>query len=160
MSRFSLQSMAPIILIAIKSDRTGRSWYQKKYLRILGVIFLGITIAFSNDEMQTAKIVAVKKHAEGRIISWQGRIPIFDNYPFFDITLRWKSKNYVVRCESPGAYYPKAWETGKDIRVRRERGRFLLYRGDETVSAREVNVHDCVQTSFPSPSVTPQVPCD
>src|SRR5262249_54013921 len=98
-----------IMLFAIKSDRTGRSWCQKKYLQIVGVIFLGITIAFGNEEMQTAKIVAVKKHAEGRIISWQGRIPIFDNYPFFDITLRWKSKNYVVRYESPGAYYPKAW---------------------------------------------------
>ena len=48
------------------------------------IIFLvaEVPLMTANQDAPTATIVAVKKHAEGRIISWQGRIPIFDNYSF------------------------------------------------------------------------------
>jgi hypothetical protein len=131
-----------------------------RYTCLIIFLLAEVPLMTANQDAPTAKVVAVKKHAEGRIISWQGRIPIFDNYPFYDVTLQWKSKKYFVRYESQGGYYPEAWGVGKHVKVKRERGRFILYNGDEAISAREVNVHDCVYTSIPTPSVTPQVPCD
>ena len=121
----------------------------------------GVT-ALAGQALQTAKVVSIKKHSQGRIVDWSNRAPIFDGYPFYDLTLEWKGKEYVVRYESITDYYPKVWEAGKEIPVKRERGQFILYSGDETVPAREVNPNDCVQSSAPPAglSVVPLVPCD
>src|SRR5215467_1712897 len=54
---------------------------QKHLLLILLAVAIGNA---ASERMTTAKIVAVKKHAEGRIISWMGHAPIFDGYPFYD----------------------------------------------------------------------------
>jgi hypothetical protein len=134
--------------------------YRKLQITLVVMAATAIT-ALAGQELQTAKVTSIKKHAQGRIVSWSNHAPIFDGYPFYDMKVSWKGKGYVVRYESLTGYYPKAWEAGKEIPVKRERGQFILYQGDEGVPAREVNPNDCVQTSSPGPpSVMPQVPCD
>ena len=130
---------------------------QKHLLLILLAVAIGTA---ASEVMTTAKIVAVKKHAEGRIISWMGNAPIFDGYPFYDITLEWKEKKYTVRYESQTGYYPQEWNLGKAVQVQRERGAFRIFRGTEAVLVRRVNANDCVLTSMPTPGLLPQVPCD
>lgn len=127
----------------------------QKHLCTFLLVALGV--ASAADGVQTAKIVAIKKHAEGRIVSWQGNLPAFDGYPFYDIILEWNGKNYAVRYESPTGYYPEYWAVGKVIHAQRESGAFRIFRGTEAVL---VNVHDCVQGSIRSPGKLPQVPCD
>jgi len=126
------------------------------------VIVATALLASAGDGLQKAKVVSVQKHAQGRIVFWEGRVPVFDGYPVYDITLDWKGKNYVVRYESLSGYFPAAWENGKDIQVKRERGRFILYKGDEAVPAREVNPNDCVPaySAVAVGSTTPQIPCE
>jgi hypothetical protein len=118
--------------------------------------------SFAEEGLETAKVLSIQNHSQGRITHWEGRVPIFDGQPVYDITLQWKEKKYVVRYESLTGYYPKAWEAGKEVKVKHERGQFILYRGDEAVPAREISSHDCVQGSVPQvpASATPQVPCE
>jgi len=134
----------------------------KPRLVIVVLLITAGVIALADQGPQTAKIVSVQKHSEGRIVSWSGHSPIFDGYPFYDLTLKWNGKNYVVRYESMTGYYPKTWDVGKEIPVKHERGQFILSNGDETIPARVVNANDCVSTSSPPPgiSITPQIPCD
>jgi hypothetical protein len=131
-------------------------------LLLTSMLMTAFVAAFAQDGLQTAEVVSIQKHAHGRIAYWEGRTPIFDRNPVYDITLQWNNKRYLVRYESLTGYFPKAWEVGKEIRVKRERGQFILFRGDEAVPAREVSSSDCVQASSParSASVTPQVPCE
>jgi hypothetical protein len=136
--------------------------YRLKSRLIIVVLMAAVLSAAADQGSQTAKVVSIKKHAEGRIVSWSGHSPIFDGYPFYDLTLEWNGKSYVVRYESMTGYYPKAWEAGKQILVKHERGQFILSNRDEAIPARVVNANDCVSTSSPPPglSVTPQIPCD
>lgn len=133
-----------------------------KRIAIIFVLISGVAMTFADQPPQTAKVVSIKKHAQGRVVSWSGHSPIFDGYPFYDVTLEWNGKKYVVRYESMTGYYPNAWSAGQEIQVKRERGQFLLYKGEEAVPARVVNPQDCVSTSGPPPgiSLTPQVPCE
>ena len=135
---------------------------MKRTLIAIVVMATTLVAASLDDSLQKARVVSVKKYSQGRIAFWEGRTPVYDGNPVYDITLDWKGKNYVVRYESLTGYLPRAWESGKDIQVKRERGRFLLYRGDEAVPAREVSPHDCVPaySSVISGSTTPQIPCD
>src|SRR5215470_16105880 len=94
-------------------------------------VFAVIVAAFGSEETQTAKIVAIKTHAQSRIISWQGNSPSFDGYPFYDITLDWKGKKYNERYESQTGYYPEDWKVGNEVHVQRERGAFRILRGSE-----------------------------
>lgn len=125
-------------------------------------MLMAALIAAVGETGQTAKVLSVKKHPQGRIAHWEGRTPVFDGNPVYDITLQWNHKNYVVRYESITGYYPRAWEVGNEIQVKHGRGQFILYRGDEEIPAREISSHDCVQGLSPEgpASVTPQVPCD
>ena len=111
---------------------------------------------------ETAKILAIKKHPEGRIVSWSNRSPIFDGYPFYDLTLSWNGKKYVVRYESMTGYFPRNWQAGHDMTVKRERGLFNLYNGDERIPARVINPRDCVEASAAPAGFSPMplVPCD
>jgi hypothetical protein len=131
-------------------------------LLLAAMLMTAFVAGFAEQGLQTAKVVSIKKHPQGRIAHWEGRTPVFDGYPVYDITLQWNNKKYLVRYESLTGYYPKAWDIGNEIRVKHERGQFILYRGDETVMAREISSHDCVQAYSPEgpASVTPQVPCD
>ena len=129
---------------------------------LIAMLMTAFVLPFAENGPQSARVVAIKKHPQGRIAHWEGRTPVFDGNPVYDITLHWNNKKYMVRYESLTGYYPKAWDIGSEIRVKRERGQFLLYRGDEAVPAREISSHDCVQALSPEgpASVTPQVPCD
>ena len=99
------------------------------------------TTAQKKDALQAGTVDSVVEHAEGRvfdIVSWV--IPVYDNYPFYDITIRTPERSYVVRYESMGGYYPSGWQTGKQISFRREKGQLLLLRYDgEFVPARILN---------------------
>ena len=135
---------------------------MKRTLIAIVVMAATLVAASGDDSLQKARVVSIKKYSQGRIVFWEGRTPIFDGNPVYDITLDWKGKNYVVRYESLTGYFPRAWQSGKDIQVKRERGRFLLYRGDEAVPAGEVSPNDCVPaySSVISGSTTPQIPCE
>ena len=128
---------------------------------LIAMVVIAFVASVAEKSPQTAKVVSIKKHAQGRIAHWEGRTPIFDGSPVYDITLKWNNKTYVVRYESLTGYYPRAWDIGSEIPVKHERGQFILYRGDEAVPAREISSSDCVQANSPATaSVTPQVPCD
>jgi hypothetical protein len=137
--------------------------YGKKCRLIIFVFLMAMGVsALADQGPPTAKVVSIKKHAQGRIVSWSNHAPIFDGYPFYDITLEWDGKKYVARYESMTGYYPKSWEVGKEIPVKRERGQFILSNGEDAVPARVVNPNDCVSTTSPPPGIspTPQIPCD
>jgi hypothetical protein len=141
---------------------------------IVNVLFL-TSLLGAADDLKTAKVVAVKAYDRGRIAFWEGRVPIYDGYPFYDITLavdidqkkdeKKDQKKYVVRYESMTGYYPSTWKVGRDIRVRLEgKGKIILFNGEEEVLASIYNGHlqDCVPSTG-RPNATgagPQVPCD
>lgn len=128
-------------------------------------ILLVTSLAFAADDVRTAKVLAVKAYDRGRIAFWEGRVPIYDGYPFYDITLALDQKKYVVRYESMTGYYPSSWKAGRDIQVRLGgKGKMFLLNGEEEVLASIYNGHlqDCVpSTGRPtSTGAGPQVPCD
>src|SRR5690242_3324125 len=130
----------------------------------ISICFLLGTIALA-ENFQTAKILNVKGYGQGRIAYWEGRVPIYDGYPFYDITVLLGQKKYVVRYESLTGYYPANWKVGKEIRVRLEgKGRMYLLNGDEEVMTSIYNerAQDCVFSSdrVSKPNVGSQVPCD
>jgi len=90
------------------------------------------------DALETGTVYAVAAYPEGRVFDIVSKvIPVYDNYPFYDILIHTPERDYVVRYESMGGYYPSAWLKGKQIKFRREKGRLLLLRYDgELVPAR------------------------
>lgn len=134
---------------------------MKRTLIAMVAVAATLVSASAGESLQKARVVSIKKYSQGRIVFWEGRTPIFDGNPLYDITLDWQGKKYAVRYESLTGYFPRAWESGKEILVKRERGRFILYRGDEAVPAREVSPHDCLPANSPvSGSTTQQIPCE
>jgi hypothetical protein len=88
---------------------------------------------------QEGTIQAIDEHANGRIVYWenQGTVPIYDGYPYYDITIRTGTTDYVVRYEALGDYFPAAWAVRNPIRVRFEGPRmYLLEYGDSNVVVR------------------------
>jgi hypothetical protein len=145
-----------------RADPNVHNWRMGCKVAII-ILLTGSALTLSAGQVpQIAKIVSIKKHAQGRIVSWANHAPLFDRYPFYDVTLEWSGKKYVVRYESMTGYYPKAWDTGNEIQVKRERGQFILYNRDEATPARVVNPQDCVSSSSPPAglSALPQIPCD
>jgi len=128
---------------------------------LIAMVAVAATLVSADEGLQKARVVSIKEYSQGRVVFWEGRTPIFDGNPLYDITLDWQGKKYAVRYESLTGYFPRAWESGKEILVKRERGRFILYRGDEAVPAREVSPNDCVPANSPvSGSTTQQIPCE
>ena len=118
----------------------------------------------NTKEVKTAKVLAVKNYDHGRIVRWEGRVAIFDDYPFYDITLLLDNKKYIVRYESMSGYYPSRWDVGNEIKVRSAgKGKMYLLNGPEEVEVGIYNnkAQDCVfangQAMTKSPD--PQVPC-
>ena len=131
---------------------------------IVSLLFL-TSLVYAADDLKTAKVLTVKAYDRGRIAFWEGRVPIYDGYPFYDITLAVGQKRYVVRYESMTGYYPSSWKAGRDIQVRLGgKGKIVLFNGEEEVLASIYNGHlqDCVpSTGRPtSTGAGPQVPCD
>jgi hypothetical protein len=129
------------------------------------VILLLVTSFSSADDLQTARVLAVKAHENGRIAFWEGRTPIYDGYPLYDITLLIGQKKYVVRYESLTGFYPSAWKAGREIQVRIQgKGKIYLINGEEEVLAGIYNARaqDCVLPTGPSAvrGAGPQVPCN
>jgi hypothetical protein len=123
------------------------------------------SLVYAASEVKTAEVLAVKAYDRGRIAFWEGRVPIYDGYPFFDITLVLDQKKYVVRYESMTGYYPSSWKAGRDIQVRLgSKGKMFLLNGEEEVLATIYNGHlqDCVPSSGRPTNIGagPQVPCD
>src|SRR3954451_16761172 len=110
------------------------------------VIFLALisfaqdagTVAQRKDVLESGAVESVFAHPEGRVFDIVSKvIPVYDDYPFYDISIRTQDRAYVVRYESMGGYYPSAWQSGKQIKFRREKGQLLLLRYDgEFVPAR------------------------
>ena len=120
---------------------------------ILVVLFLGTSLTFAESGLEPAKILSVKTYDRGRIAFWEGNIPIYDGYPFYDITLMVGQKKYVARYESPMGYYPSAWKADSEIQVRLEgRGRMTLLNNTQEVPVEIVTRHlnDCVMPNTPA----------
>ncbi len=117
-------------------------------------LLLMTSFAFATDDVQTAKVLAVKAHENGRIAYWEGRVAIYDGYPFFDITLSLGQKKYVVRCESLTGFYPSSWKVGREIQVRMlGKGKMYLINGAEEVLAGTImRAH---KTACPRPASQP-----
>ena len=132
-------------------------------MKYLTAIILLTAIGWATGDLQTAKVVAVKAYERGRVAYWEGRVPVYDDYPVYDITLALDGKKYLVRYESVTGYYPSSWSAGTEIKVRREgKGKFYLLNGSEEVAARVVSAQDCVPvygSAVRTTSVT-QVPCE
>jgi hypothetical protein len=131
----------------------------------IAVMLLLTSLVCAASDVKTAKVVAVKAYERGRIAFWEGRVPIYDGYPFYDITLTLDQKKYVVRYESMTGYYPSSWKAGREIKVRLgDKGKMFLLNGEEEVLALIYNGHlqDCVPSSGRPTNIGagPQVPCD
>src|SRR5450755_3075213 len=110
-------------------------------------VLIVASFAYAADDVKTAKVLAVKTYDQGRIALWEGRVPIYDGYPFYDITLAVDQKKYVVRYESMTGYFPSNWKAGREIQVRlKGKGKMFLFNGEEEVLALIYNGHlqDCV----------------
>jgi hypothetical protein len=107
------------------------------------------------DGLQTATIVAVQKHSEGRPFDWVkaglNPIPLYDNYPFYDMTIRVEQKTFVVRYEAQTDYFPSAWKAGGSLTIRLAQGRMYLLRYDGV----EVPVSILTRSSSHGPAATP-----
>jgi hypothetical protein len=124
-----------------------------------------ITTLIWADEMQTAKVLTVKTYDPGRIAYWEGRVPIYDGNPFFDITLALGAKSYLVRYSPVGGYFPLRWKAGSEIKVRvHGKNQFYLINGSDEVPVEMVRgvAAECVLSATPPVHVMAggQVPCD
>jgi hypothetical protein len=128
-------------------------------------LLLMTSFTFATGDVQTAKVLAVKAHESGRIAYWEGRVAIYDGYPFYDIRLSLGQKEYIVRYESLTGFYPSSWKVGSEIQVRmRGKGKMYLINGAEEVLAGIYNARaqDCVPPTSQSAvrGAGPQVSCD
>ena len=121
------------------------------------------TLIFAAEDNRIAKVVSVKEYDQGRIAYWEGRVPIYDHRPFYDITLSLGPGKYVVRYESSTGHYPSTWKVGSEIKVRLQgKGKIYLLDGAKEVRAEVVNARaqECVSSSGPPVGAGPQVPCE
>ena len=137
---------------------------KRRTIPIVSMLLLA-SVLHAADDVKTAKVLSVKAYDRGRIAFWEGRVPIYDGYPFYDITLVLDQKKYVARYESMTGYYPSTWKAGRDIQVRLGgKGKMFLLNGEEEVLATIYNGHlqDCVPSSGRPTNIGagPQVPCD
>lgn len=142
---------------------------MKQVSALIPALLLITALTFAAEDvktadLKTAQVVAVKDYDRGRIVRWEGRVPIFDDYPFYDITLSLDNKKYIVRYESVTGYYPSRWKAGNQIKVRLEgKGKMYLLNGTEEVAVGIFNnkAQQCVFPNSPPTTLTvgAQVPC-
>jgi hypothetical protein len=127
---------------------------------LLGIVGFGMSVK-AEEPLLTAKIANVKEYKQGRIAYWEGNVPIYDGRPFYDLTLVLGDKKYLVRYESQTGYYPSAWQARSEIKVKKQKGKFILLNRAEEVEARIVSEAECVYPSLPPsvPTAGSQVPC-
>jgi hypothetical protein len=82
------------------------------------------------DNLVTAKVLNVEAHPEGRPYAYAGDGTIFnklyDNYPYYYITLQVGDKQYLVQYDNMGGYYPAAWRAGHEVKIRKNHGISIL----------------------------------
>jgi hypothetical protein len=122
------------------------------------LVSLLLTAQASQTDVLSATVVSVKKYGHGHILYWEGRVPIYDGRPVYDITLAVDGKEYIVRYESNTGYYPAAWEAGKQLQVKKLKGRFMLMNRDEEISAQIVTKDECIPHPTRNQGV-PLLPC-
>lgn len=107
------------------------------------------------DGRQTATIMAIQKHSEGRAFDWVkaglNPVPLYDNYPYYDMTIRVEKTRFVVRYEAQTGYFPSAWKAGSSVTVRLAHGRMYLLRYDGI----EVPVSILTRSSSHGPAASP-----
>jgi hypothetical protein len=87
----------------------------------------------AGENLQSAKVVDLQAHPEGRpfdYINNSSLEQIYDDYPYYDITLQVGDKQYVVRYDNMGGYYPSAWRPGSEVKIRKDDGRISILRYD------------------------------
>ena len=111
---------------------------------------------------QAGKILAIKPYDQGRIAFWEGRVPVYDGYAFYDLTVAVAQKKYVVRYESLTGFLPSTWYVGREVKVRVSRGRLYLANGPEEVPMSMVTgiAAECVIPAGTPQRLGPQVPCE
>jgi len=85
------------------------------------------------EKLETAKVIDVIEHPEGRPFDYvheSSLVPIYDGYPFYEITFQVGNKTYLVRYENMGGYYPTAWKPGNEVKVKIDDGRAYILRYD------------------------------
>ena len=132
---------------------------------IIAFFLFATSLAFAAPGLETAKVLAVKEYDHGRIAFWEGNVPVYDNYPFYDITLQIGQKKYVTRYETTTGYYPSSWKTDSEIQVRLGgRGKMSLLNGSEEVPVVIVTnyLNDCVPSNSPLARIhsSLEVPCE
>ena len=84
----------------------------------------------SGDNLLTAKVVNVDAHPEGRPFAYANDGSIFaklyDDYPYYNITLQVGDKQYIVQYDNMGGYYPSAWRPGNEVKIRKHHGISIL----------------------------------
>src|ERR1700674_995488 len=91
---------------------------MKRLVLPISSMLLMTSLVCAAGDVKTAKVLAVKAYDRGRIAFWEGRVPIYDGYPFYDIPLTLDQKKSVVRYESMTVYNPASWKAGREIQVR------------------------------------------
>jgi hypothetical protein len=85
------------------------------------------------EKLQTAKVLGVQAHPEGRPFDYVNNASltqIYDDYPYYDITLQAGDKQYVVRYDNMGGYYPSAWKPGSEVNIHKDDGGISILRYD------------------------------
>ena len=70
------------------------------------------SLAYAAEDVKTAKVAAVKAYEQGRIAFWEGRVPIYDGYPFYDITLAVDSEEVRSALRERDRIFPVQLEGG------------------------------------------------
>jgi hypothetical protein len=159
------RALVCIQFYGFKSAPEGEINMKLLRLSIIASFLFVTSLAFAAPGLETARVLAVKAHDHGRIAVWEGHVPVYDNYPFYDITLQIGQKKYVTRYETTTGYYPSSWKADSEIQVRLEgRGRMSLVNGSEEVLVDIVTnyLNDCVPSNTPLGRIhsSPEVPCE
>jgi hypothetical protein len=59
---------------------------MKRTLIAMVAVAATLVSASADEGLQKARVVSIKKYSQGRIVFWEGRTPIFDGNPLYDIT--------------------------------------------------------------------------
>src|SRR5437868_1230080 len=81
--RESLWACSPKKDLSDKPQRLNRRC--DKFSFCILSLFLATATILAAEDLKTATVAGVKAHEQGRISYWEGRVPIYDHYPFFDI---------------------------------------------------------------------------
>ena len=115
------------------------SFARSCWLAVVVALFAGSDLsAQKTSEWRPGTLLAIDAHPEGRFFDWGNRtVRLYDGYLYYDLTIELGERDYVVRYEGTGHYFPSAWKIGALIRVRANHGQMeLVEYGNSVASAR------------------------